>query len=396
MNNNQNWNNLGDQFRFAVQDAIRTGDFRKLNYLVTDTVTDVIVDASSQFKQATIVFEKEFHSTSNQTPEYNSSPQKSIHTKNLKCMPISKTKNVGNISRILLIAVGGIGTLITVGVFLFLFLGMVLTSEWSISAFLFFQCIVIAIFFLILRTGIKQHLRLLRMKRYISFCDDNMYINISDLALYTQQTIPYVLNDIKDMLKLGFFPEGHLDKNETCLMLDDQTYQEYLRIEHTRKDLEIENTQKKDESTDCNLQSILTEGETYISKLHYLNDLIEDEIVSEKLYLMENLLKEIFSRLEDSPEQMPKIRKLMSYYLPTTIKLLQSYSEFDDVSTPNQDIVSAKNEIEKTIDIINEAFTELVNKLFQSYAFDAAADAQVLQTMLAQEGLTKNKILEDN
>jgi hypothetical protein len=123
--------------------------------------------------------------------------------------------------------------------------------------------------------------------------------------------------------------------------------------------------------------------------------LIEDEVVSEKLYRMEDLLKEIFQRLQDDPEQMPKTRKLMNYYLPTTIKLLQAYSEFDDVSAPNQDITSAKTEIEKTIDVINEAFTELLNKLFQQSAFDAATDAQVLQTMLAKEGLTKNKMTED-
>lgn len=89
------------------------------------------------------------------------------------------------------------------------------------------------------------------------------------------------------------------------------------------------------------------------------------------------------------------MRKLMNYYLPTTINLLQAYSEFDDVSVPNQDIVSAKAEIEKTIDIINEAFAELLNKLFQESAFNAATDAQVLQTMLAREGLTKTNMTEE-
>ena len=140
---------------------------------------------------------------------------------------------------------------------------------------------------------------------------------------------------------------------------------------------------------------MVSEGQDYIAKLHHLNDIIEDAVVSEKLYRMEELLKKLFERLEESPNQMPKMRKLMNYYLPTTIKLLQAYSEFDDVNTPNQDIISAKAEIEKTIDIINEAFTELLNKLFQESAFDASTDAQVLQTMLAKEGLTKNKMTEE-
>ena len=58
-------------------------------------------------------------------------------------------------------------------------------------------------------------------------------------------------------------------------------------------------------------------------------------------------------------------------------------------------IKQAKAEIEKTVDIINEAFTELLNKLFQATVFDVTTDAQVLQTMLAKEGLTKNDFSED-
>ena len=123
--------------------------------------------------------------------------------------------------------------------------------------------------------------------------------------------------------------------------------------------------------------------------------IIEDEAISEKMDRTENLLKEIFKRVEDTPAQMPKMHKLMNYYLPTTIKLLQAYSEYDDISAPSQDIISAKAEIEKTVDIINEAFTELLNKLFQTSVIDVTTDAQVLQTMLAKEGLTKNDFTEE-
>ena len=38
------------------------------------------------------------------------------------------------------------------------------------------------------------------------------------------------------------------------------------------------------------------------------------------------------------------------------------------------------------------AFAELLNKLFRDRAFDATTDAQVLKTMLAKEGLTREPI----
>ena len=80
--------------------------------------------------------------------------------------------------------------------------------------------------------------------------------------------------------------------------------------------------------------------------------------------------------------------KFMDYYLPTTLKLVQAYDEFERISQPGEDVLEAKREIEATLDTINLAFTELLNKLFKNAAYDAAADAQVLQTMLAKEGLT--------
>lgn len=381
-------NNLGDQFRHAVQDAINKGDFSKLNYLVTDTVSDAIAEASVQFQKITNDVQREFQSSTARP-----APRKK------PILPIAKTKNVGSVSSILYIVFGSIGTTVNTLAVLGGTLGMFLLADFTALPVFAFLTILAAGFSAMLAKGVTQSQRLERMKRYIKLCDDNMYINISDLAQQTHKSIPYVRKDVKKMIQLGHFPEGHLDDKETCLMLDDGTYREYLRVEEERKAYVAEEntpTAANVEATPNNdLQSMIVEGQGYITKLHYLNDIIEDEVVSEKLYHMEDLLKEIFRRLKESPNQMPKMRKLMNYYLPTTINLLQAYSEFDDVSVPNQDIISAKSEIEKTIDIINEAFAELLNKLFQESAFNASTDAQVLQTMLAKEGLTKTSMTEE-
>ena len=133
---------------------------------------------------------------------------------------------------------------------------------------------------------------------------------------------------------------------------------------------------------------LIKEGNDCIRKLRKLNEDIEGEVISAKLSSLENLLQEIFDRVKEHPEQMPQMQKFMNYYLPTTLKLVEAYREFDDVSVPGADIALAKLEIEKTLDTINQAFAELLNKLFRSTVYDVTTDAQVLQTMLAKEGLT--------
>lgn len=422
--NNQN-QNLGEQFKTAVGDAINKGDFSKLNFLVTDTVTDVIAEASCQIQSVADEVQKGFQHTTNETVYQNAerfrqeqnqrnerlqahreaSQQRQaarnqrIRPQANKLLPISKTKNVGEFSSILYIIVGGIGVLGTATSLIPSIIFSALGFSWPPFIYILLLCLLL-VFLLLIKKGLNRRARLTRMKQYVALCDDNMYVNIKFLAERTGKSISYVLKDVKKMLQLGFFPEGHLDTKETCLMLDHATYQEYVRIETERKTLAIEEAQKRKKwanstTEEKEVRAMLEEGEKYIQKLHQLNELIPDEVISEKLYRMENLLREIFERVQETPEQRSKMQKLMSYYLPTTIKLLQAYADFDDVSAPGQDIISAKAEIEKTIDIINDAFVELLNKLFQTSVYDITADAQVLQTMLAKEGLTKNKFSEE-
>jgi|MGYP000284088886 5-bromo-4-chloroindolyl phosphate hydrolysis protein. len=105
---------------------------------------------------------------------------------------------------------------------------------------------------------------------------------------------------------------------------------------------------------------------------------------------MEMLVDKIFDRVEQNPASVGDIRKLMEYYLPTTIKLLQAYQDLDAQPVQGENIISSKKEIEKTLDTLNRAFEKLLDDLFQETAWDVSTDISVLHTMLAQEGLTED------
>lgn len=417
MSKYEDQNNLGEQFIKAVTDGISSGDFRDLKSLVRDSVSDAIAEAGRQVKNAADTasksdssnYEKIYQNTreyqtrqrQRNTQYSQSTSSNNTATRPKTTLPAVKTKNVGQVSSILYTVFGGIGTGISSSVLLGGGLCAALGYFWPVPTFAFLG-ITLGASFLLLQKGLIGRNRLARMQRYISLCAGKMYMNVADLAKHSNKSPKYVLKDLKKMLKLGFFPEGHLDEAGTCLMLDDATYREYLKVEKERKAQEAEqkaagSTPKSETAPSVNkeLEAMMREGQDYIQKIHELNDLIPGEVISNKMDLMEGLLKEIFERLKEDPTQMTKLHKLMNYYLPTTIKLLQAYSEFDDVSSPGTDILDAKAEIEKTVDTINEAFAELLNKLFQATVFDVTTDAQVLKTMLAKEGLTKNDFSED-
>ena len=78
----------------------------------------------------------------------------------------------------------------------------------------------------------------------------------------------------------------------------------------------------------------------------------------------------------------------MDYYLPMTVKLLTAYADMDAQPIQGQNIQASKREIEETLDTLNMAFENLLDDLFRDTALDVSSDITVLQTLLAQEGLT--------
>jgi len=238
-----------------------------------------------------------------------------------------------------------------------------------------------------------------RFGKYIRCLNGKTYGDISMLAAYTHKPESFVLKDIKKMLSKGWFLQGHLDEQQKCLMVSDESYAQYLETVKNMKMQEQEklNRNKMEEDRKSALSpevlAVIEKGKEYIVAIRKSNDAIPGEVVSEKIYRMEMLVKRIFLQLEAHPENLSDLRKLMEYYLPMTMKLLKAYEELDAQPVQGENIQTSKKEIEDTLDTLNVAFEKLLDNLFQDKAWDVSADISVLNTMLAQEGLTDDGFL---
>lgn len=240
-----------------------------------------------------------------------------------------------------------------------------------------------------------------RFRRYKQIMGERTYCLVEELASAIGQSCSFVKKDLKKMIRRGFFVEGHLDRNETLLMTDRQTYQQYLmtqaEYEHRKLTGSGQASEKKTEKTEqkenrhgqtSECMELIEEGKQYIEHIHLCNDRILNEKISEKLDRLELVITRIFSEAEKDPDVVPELKKMMSYYLPTTKKLLDAYCEMDAQPIRGQNIENTKKEIEDALDTLNSAFENLLDSLFQETAWDISSDISVLHTMLAQEGLT--------
>lgn len=242
-----------------------------------------------------------------------------------------------------------------------------------------------------------------RYSRYLGMLGEKEYCEIKYLADNIKKSSKFVTKDIEKMIRKGWFRQGHLDSQRTCLITSNEAYEQYHdlmermekqkleeKLNREQQAKEQEKQAKDQKKLDPQVQEIIRTGDEYIKKIHESNDAIPGEEISAKISRMEVLVDRIFDRVEQNPESISDIRRLMEYYLPTTVKLLEAYEELDSLPVQGENIITSKNEIEKTLDTLNVAFEKLLDSLFQDTAWDVSSDISVLNTMLAQEGLTKD------
>lgn len=242
--------------------------------------------------------------------------------------------------------------------------------------------------------GLRMRRRALRFEAYRKELRGMSFCSLAHLAQSVGKSERFVVKDIKRMIGLGFFPQAHLDAQETCLILDHETYARYLEAEEGRKRREAEDERRrqrlKNDPKAAELEALLEDGDRVIRQIREANDAIPGEDISQKLFRLEEITSKIFDHVEKHPEKLPEIRKFLNYYLPITLKLVDAYREFDSQPVQGEHIMSAKAEIRETLDTINQAFENLLDSLFENAAMDISTDISALEAMLAQEGLTGN------
>ncbi len=135
------------------------------------------------------------------------------------------------------------------------------------------------------------------------------------------------------------------------------------------------------------LAQLKAEGERAISEMRRLNAAIRDEKVSAQIDHLEEVTGKIFQAVAESPEKRPQLRRFLSYYLPTTLKILNAYDRMADAGVEGENIGATKDKVEGMLDLVCQAFDKQLDALFGAEALDISTDIAVMEQMLAREGL---------
>ena len=145
----------------------------------------------------------------------------------------------------------------------------------------------------------------------------------------------------------------------------------------------------KEESTgNAELDKMLKDGKMAISEMKRLDDNIADPGISADIVRLEQVSRKIFDEVKQDPKKLPQIRRFMDYYLPTTLKLLNSYDRMSAAGISGDNIDTTLAKVEGMMRTIVAAFEKQLDSLYGAEALDISTDIAVLETMMAREGLT--------
>lgn len=368
---------LSERLRGLTKEIIGSTDFKQLNGDISNTVNSALEEVRKQFKNTS----------------QNSRQEKRVDTRYVKTPSLEKIKikPVGKVAGTLYIVFGSIGLGITGIALLTLFIvGSVIgLLESIITPILYCILGLFVIFGVMLGKGIGLHKRLKRLNYYTSLVNGKIYYSTKDLAEYVGRTRRYVVKDLRNMIRQGMLPEAYLDEKENHLILNKDQYGLYLQEQHAIKRRKEQEDKLEKKRTSTKMSPLMKEGLAYVKVLREVKEKISGENISDKLMRLENIILKILDSLEKNSKHSTDMQRFMEYYLPTTIKLVNAYHEFELVDIQGENITTAKAEIETTLDTINQAFERLLDDLYEGAAFDVTTDAEVLQSMLAREGWTE-------
>lgn len=393
------WDELGKSIQDIVDQAVRSQDYQKLNQTVRQAVNKAVDFGGEAIRKASA------SASTSQQKAREPARQVVVESKNLPVLYGTGSRQT--VFGILKIVGGSMLSFFTL-------LAILSAGFVNLIAGTGFFSVPVGIAMAgcaagagLITGGVRELNRMGRFKAYRKALGEKTHVTLEKLSKAVGKSRKYVRREVERMIREGLFLEGHLDREETTLITSDETYrhfEESRRLLEQRQKHEAEEKaraealrqqqEEKGAAMNPQVRQVLDRGNAFIAEIRRCNDAIPGEEISEKISRMETIVQRIFQRAEEHPEIVPDLQKLMDYYLPMTVKLLNAYADMDAQPIAGETILASKREIEQTLDTLNLAFEKLLDSVFKDTAMDISSDISVLQTLLAQEGLTEDEFVK--
>ena len=217
-----------------------------------------------------------------------------------------------------------------------------------------------------------------RFATYLRTAGQKAAVPLDYLARAVDVSRKRVEKDVNLMLEKGMWgDEAYVDLGSGMLFKSQEAATAYFDAAHRAK-AEQEQPRQPAAAAPEGYAAIL-------AQIRDLNDRIADERLSAQMDRMEQVAGRIFRLIEEDENKRAAAGTFLSYYLPTTLKLLENYAAFEEAGVSGENLSQAKAKIEKTMDSIVAGFEHQLDELYRTDAMDIDSDIRVMETMLRRD-----------
>ena len=220
--------------------------------------------------------------------------------------------------------------------------------------------------------GQRMKHRSARVARYLAVMGKRSHIAVDELCAVTGKSRKKVEGDLEFMVEKGLLGAGaYLDSGRGIFFRNADAFADYANATAKKKNV----TPKE-------------ANEGYAGALRAIrsaNDRIADPVLSEKIDHLETVAGKIFREVEEHPEKQQQAATFLNYYLPTTLKLLDSYAKFEEAGIEGENLSRAQERIEETMDALIKGFDKQLDDLYRNEAMDIDSDIRVMENMLRRD-----------
>lgn len=220
--------------------------------------------------------------------------------------------------------------------------------------------------------GLRRQKKVSRFRQYLAMIGRRTTISLSSLSSATGASPAKVRDDLEDMLEENLFPNGYLDLGSGMLVISGEGLSDPPKEEPKKPE-----PPKEERPQDAVLDEIRA-----------VNDAIDNPRLSEQIDRIGIITAKILDYQRQHPDKSPQLHSFLSYYLPTTLKILRAYAQLEDQEVEGENITAAMARIEGMMDKVVEGFEKQLDQLFQGDAMDITTDVEVLERMLSKDGLS--------
>lgn len=220
--------------------------------------------------------------------------------------------------------------------------------------------------------------------QYLRYVGTRRSVSIRELADAQRKTESKVRSELQDIIRHGGFREAYLAPDGTKVFFSADAYRAHMKA--------AQEAQTEKEKPAAPPAQPRFEEEPLLHQLAAERRRVDDIPVRSEVEKLEHTAAEIFDWVRRHPSDASQVRRVTSYYLPTTIKLLRTYNEMDLHAESSAVAEDIQHKIHTSLVSVNEAMNNLRDTLLRDTALDVDAEISALSTVLAQEGLVSDEI----